>query len=201
MSVRGPSPSPLQVCHEATKIDWRRVEQRAQELGILVARVPVRDFGKLDQVPSHTSHDGSPPPSSPSERLRKAKTDQQQRPRAIPDAAVHEPSGNDGCPWLCLCVLFPCMADGRQTQVNGNSTLEGGDWVWGDCTSAEEEVINDTLTRQVRQRALSLPPSLRPSLPPLPSPFPPSLPPFPCSHTSRELQQRCNALRGCCCRC
>jgi hypothetical protein len=32
------------------KVEWRNIEQRAQELGVLVTRVPVRDFDRLDQV-------------------------------------------------------------------------------------------------------------------------------------------------------
>lgn len=38
------------VCHESLGIDWKEVEKRAFERGLLISRVPVYDFDRLDQA-------------------------------------------------------------------------------------------------------------------------------------------------------
>lgn len=44
------SDNSAQVCHEAMEIEWGPVEAKARELGIMVTRVAVKDFDRLDQV-------------------------------------------------------------------------------------------------------------------------------------------------------
>jgi hypothetical protein len=38
------------LCHGAMKIDWEPIKQRALERGVLIVRVSVRDFDRLDQA-------------------------------------------------------------------------------------------------------------------------------------------------------
>ena len=38
------------VCFDAMEIDWEPIRQRAVQRGVLMTRVSVRDFDRLDQV-------------------------------------------------------------------------------------------------------------------------------------------------------
>eukprot|EP00873_Tetraselmis_striata_P006296 jgi/Tetstr1/426560/TSEL_001636.t1 len=160
-----------EVCHEAMEIEWGPVETKARELGIMVTRVAVKDFDRLDQATMV-------PEMGKMIALCRA---------LGKNTYIHCTAGINRASlatvtyltWYCGMEVDEALAlvreqrpqanpymvsfeaartrllSGREqdvyikTQVKGNSMEEGGDWVLRDWTAAEDEVIRETVGRQL----------------------------------------------------
>eukprot|EP00232_Nephroselmis_pyriformis_P020690 CAMPEP_0182861258 /NCGR_PEP_ID=MMETSP0034_2-20130328/5393_1 /TAXON_ID=156128 /ORGANISM="Nephroselmis pyriformis, Strain CCMP717" /LENGTH=299 /DNA_ID=CAMNT_0024993167 /DNA_START=75 /DNA_END=974 /DNA_ORIENTATION=- len=160
-------------CHTSMDLDWEAVRRRSIERGVLMTRVSVRDFDRLDQatmLPEMTKMLGLCVASG--RRTYVHCTAGINRANlavlgymtfvlgmdlevALSQIRSERPQAN---PYVdSWQIARQRMLAGREqelyliTQVDqgGNSMAEGGDWILRDWTSAEKELIKRTMERRI----------------------------------------------------